>query len=616
MKKILTGAFGFLCFLTLSAQSQPGNLLQLESEIEKVLEETGTAGAGIVLADSTGPIYIKGLGLATKRPEIPADENTMFRIGSTSKMFVALSILKLQELGKVSLKDKIRDLVPEVEFKNQWSDDTPILVEHLLEHTTGWDDIHLCEYAHNDSTPASLKEGIDFHPHSRTSRWKPGTRTAYCNSGPPVAAYIVQKLSGMDYEEFVNQTFFEPMGMESMTFRLSDNYRNYGATLYINGLRQPYWHIIMRPSGSINASATDMSRMLMFFLYRGKIDSSQIISEASLTRMEQQKTTPGAKAGLENGYGLANYTNSYRHFVYRTHGGSVNAGQADFSYLPEQKVGYVIMINGNSGDAMRRIADLIKEYQLGHLPEQTFGSKPGFDFSQLDISGYYTPINPRTQMLSFIQEISGTKKVYVSDSSVVVRNIGGGSRQVFYPIGDDRFISGETGNVAMVKAEDPLAGEVLHIGWQVLKPISAVIANGRMALALLWIVSVLLGLILGLYWGIRFLMNKIPKGSNVRIRLWPLAWNGLLVISFFFLMFGSTDLFDMLGKPGFVSITITVLTVLYAIATILSIIDIFKMKRNEIHPSVYWFCFVICLLNFSAMIFLLFEGVIGLRTWA
>ena len=138
-------------------------------------------------------------------------------------MFVSLAILKLQEQGLVSLKDKVRDLVPEIEFKNPWSKTAPVLVEHLLEHTTGWDDIHLTEYALND--PAlSLKQGLDYHPHSRTSRWMPGTRMAYCNSGPPVAAYIVEKITGQTFEDYVEEHFFQPMGMESMTFFASEAY--------------------------------------------------------------------------------------------------------------------------------------------------------------------------------------------------------------------------------------------------------------------------------------------------------------------------------------------------------------------------------------------------------
>ncbi len=105
---------------------------ELKAGIEYILEDTNTPGAAIAMVSGDSVIMSSGFGLADKEKGIESDENTMFRIGSTSKMFVALSILKLQEEGKVNLKDKVRDLVPEIEFQNKWAATNPILVEHLF----------------------------------------------------------------------------------------------------------------------------------------------------------------------------------------------------------------------------------------------------------------------------------------------------------------------------------------------------------------------------------------------------------------------------------------------------------------------------------------------------
>ncbi len=205
----------------------------------------------------------------------------------------------------MSLDDKLSDLAPEIEFENEWESTDPVRIVHLLEHTTGWDDIHLPEYGHNDATPATLKEGLDFHPHSRVSRWKPGSRMTYCNAGPPVAAYILQKITGQDFEDYVQENFFAPMGMQTMTYRLSADVEAKGVTLYDNrNTPQDYWHIIMRPSGSINSSTTDMQKLVSFFVNRGAVDGEQLISLASLQRMERVESTPAAAAGQEVGYGL------------------------------------------------------------------------------------------------------------------------------------------------------------------------------------------------------------------------------------------------------------------------------------------------------------------------
>jgi CubicO group peptidase (beta-lactamase class C family) len=101
----------------------------------------------------------------------------------------------------------------------------------------------------------TVKQGLDFHPHSRTSRWPPGTRHAYCNSGPPVAAYIVEKVTGERFEDYVARTFFTPIGMPSTSYFRTKRYEEHGATLYQGASPQEYWRILHRPSGSINSSA-------------------------------------------------------------------------------------------------------------------------------------------------------------------------------------------------------------------------------------------------------------------------------------------------------------------------------------------------------------------------
>lgn len=185
---------------TVKEKSPPTNLSELKSAIATLISENKVPAIAIAMIDDKGPIWIDAIGKANIEKGIDADKNTLFRIGSTSKMFVALSVLKLVEEGKLSLSDKLMDLAPEISYQNRWQDSHPIRIVHLLEHTAGWDDIHLAEFAHNDPTPATLKQGLDYHPHSRVSRWPPGTRMSYANSGSAVVAYIIEKTTGMNFE--------------------------------------------------------------------------------------------------------------------------------------------------------------------------------------------------------------------------------------------------------------------------------------------------------------------------------------------------------------------------------------------------------------------------------
>ncbi len=187
----------------------------------------------------------------------------------------------------------------------------PITLAHLLEHISGFDDLHMNEYALGDPD-INLIDALNYNPSSRKSRWRPGTYSSYSNANPPIVAHVIENKTGKTFENFVADTFFDPIGMPTADYRLTPEVESLLATGYQgNGPNQKpvdYWHIIMRPSGSINASAKEMGRFVQFFLNRGVTEQGRVLSEESLRRMESPETGYAAKAGLDFGYGLNNYT--------------------------------------------------------------------------------------------------------------------------------------------------------------------------------------------------------------------------------------------------------------------------------------------------------------------
>src|SRR6516164_3415433 len=267
---VLIGVLAAFCLA--AEKDQPikpaQSIAELQQQLEKILKDKHVPGVSVAIVKRDGPEWVTGLGLADVASGTRATADTQFRIGSTSKAFASLSILKLANEGKLSLLDPAHKLVPEVWFENRWEATDPVLVVDLLEHTTGWDDLHLREYAKEAPATMGLREGLDYDHHSRISRWRPGTRMAYCNSGPAVAAYVVEKVTGERFEDYVQQNFFDPIGMKTATYfepksGLTNLYHADGKTPY------PYWHILYRPSGAINASAKDMASYVQFFLNRG-----------------------------------------------------------------------------------------------------------------------------------------------------------------------------------------------------------------------------------------------------------------------------------------------------------------------------------------------------------
>lgn len=609
-----------LLYATLSSvqaqeKSTPGTVAELKIAIEKVLEQTKTPAVGLALINRDSSVWISALGKANIEHNIKATENTMFRIGSTSKMFVSLAILKLQEEGRVSLRDKVKDLVPEIEFKNPWSKTSPIVVEHLLEHTTGWDDMHLVDYALNDPN-LTLKEGLDFHPDSRTSRWIPGTRMSYCNSGPPVAAYIIEKITGQTFEDYIQEHFFEPMGMEHMTYFASDQYKLLGATLYKDGEPQKYWNISVRPSGAINASPKDMANMLQFFINRGRVDSLQLISEASLKRMETPTSSTGAKAGLEYGYGLSNYSSSHKRFVYRSHNGGVNGGLTDFSYLPEHKLGYAVMINSGNTNALSRITKLIREFQTKYIRDGEIGRSKIEPNQEHTIAGYYVPINPRIQMNYYLERILNVKHIWTKDNYTIIKGLFGGWPQIHISVEDRKYLVTETGKVSMVQVIDPLAGEVVHYGSQVLKRVSPLLVFGQLILGVAWIVGSITSLFLGIFWSIRYLKRKIPVSPALSVLVWPFVASLVLLISIILNFLSFSNPIELLGTMNFLSVSIMLLGICFALASAWSVVNVINKRKAIIDKYIYWHSVIVSGLHVTVTSYLLWYGLIGLQTWS
>jgi CubicO group peptidase (beta-lactamase class C family) len=308
------------CFAQTKKEETPKpaqSIEELQKQLEKILKDSHIRGMAVAIVHRDGPEWIAGLGKSDIAADRATTPETLFRIGSTSKAFASLSILKLVNEGKISLDDPVRKLVPEIWFENQWEATDPVRVVDLLEPTTGWDDMHLRVYA-KDAPNMGLREGLDYAHHSQTSRWRPGTRMAYCNSGPPVAGYIVEKITGQHFEDYVSQNFFQPIGMTTATYfqpttaTLTTLYHSDGKTPYA------YWNILLRPAGSINASAKDMAAYVQFYLNRGTVNGVQVVPASSIDRMEIPTRTWAAKEGLKAGYGLSYYWTINDGFVPRS----------------------------------------------------------------------------------------------------------------------------------------------------------------------------------------------------------------------------------------------------------------------------------------------------------
>ncbi len=593
---------------------------ELRQQIEKILKDTHTPEVSIAIVHKDGPEWVAGVGLADVATDRATTADTLFRIGSTSKAFTALSILILVDQGKLSLDDPVHKLAPELWYENRWESSNPIRVVHLLEHTTGWDDMHLREYAKNAPPTMTTLQGLDYDHHSRISRWPPGTRMAYCNSGPPSAAYIVEKLTGQRIEDFVQQNLFLPIGMKTASYFPPS--AGAGTTLYHNDGKTPYpyWNILLRAAGSINASANDMAAYVQFYLNRGAVSGKQLVPSADIDRMEVPATTWAAKDGLKAGYGLSNYTTVEDGFVYHGHNGGVEGGLTDMSYMPEYGVGYFYSINAGNGDAFDKIGKAIRAYITNKLEKPVIPPPTPLPANSADYGGFYEIDSPRVQMLHFLDRLASLIWIRFNDGKLLVTDLGDWN-DTFIPVTGAQFRHVPKDDPAepistLVLLTPNNEGRFVEGFGAVMKRIPTWLAVTEILAVLFVMLSMFAILIYAPFWLLGGISARRRRPAERSMRFWPLiAVLSLITMVGTFVVSGN-DIIARMGNFTGWSLTIFLSTLLFGVASIASVVVALRGPKEGVRPGVRRFSRIVSTALLIATVYLGYWGVIGVRTWA
>ncbi len=596
-----------------SAQS----ITELRQQLGKILNDSHTPGLCVAIVRRSGPELVAGLGESNVAAHQAATNETLFRIGSISKAFVSLSILKLVNEGKVSLQDPVHKLVPEVSFGNRWEATDPVRVADLLEHTTGWDDIHLRESV-KDAKGMTLREGLDYDRPSRISRWRPGTRMAYSNSGPPVAAYIVEKITGQRFEDYVTQNFFLPIGMKTATYfeqpspPLTFLYHSDGKTPY------PYWNMPLRPAGAINASAADMAAFIQFLLSRGEADGTQVMSPASIDRMEYPTRTWEAQQGLKAGYGLSNYTSVHDGFVYHGHNGGEDGGLAELAYLPEYGVGCFYSINAGNGRAFEKIGAAIRAYIERGLPRPVAPFPGSLPADAADYEGWYEPVSPRNEFMHYSERLVGRHRMWFEHGNMVFSNLIGTAKEAFVPVSGEHFrYLPQQGPPEPVATAELIAlnseGRFVAIDGITWKRVPTWMAAAEIAVISWFWFAFYAILLYAPFWILGGLIIKRRRSAERALRVWPLV--AVLSLIVYFTLWASAGNSE-LGRLTTWSLGLFFSTVAFGVASVASALSLWLARKREIRRSVRWFSVAVTSALLIAASYLAYWGIIGIRTWA
>ena len=314
MKRMVFKIFLILFFLLVPFLSNSQILEKeqvgvLKDSLMHIINNSKHIGVSIAIVNKDSIIWAGGFGKYDNKQNKPVNDNTVFRLGSVTKSFTALAIMKLVEENKVSLNTRVIDILPEIKIENKWEITNPVTIENLLEHTSGFDDMHFSAFVNVNHEVLSPFEQIKKYQKSFVSRWEPSTRFSYSNANYAMLGYIIYKLTGIQYEEYVRQNILLPLGMIHTVFEHKINTDNYASGYVLDNDElieiDPLLQLVGNASGGISSTSEDMTKFLQFWLNKGRVGTQQILKEMTIDEILKPNSTLAATAGLQMGYGKA-----------------------------------------------------------------------------------------------------------------------------------------------------------------------------------------------------------------------------------------------------------------------------------------------------------------------
>jgi CubicO group peptidase (beta-lactamase class C family) len=548
----------------------PQTLEQLDERLAKQFKDDGIPGAAVAVVEDGALAFVKGYGLADKAKGVAVTPDTVFRAGSISKSLTGIAIMTAVQDGKLSLDSRLRDLAPEVKFANPWEQTDPVRLVHLLEHTTGWPDISL-RVLTTDRKDWTLQRGVQESSPEFVCRWKPGRFAIYNNAGPAVAGLVLERASGEGFDAYMRERVLRPMGIATGDFELTPELASRLSKSYASdGSETPFQHIILGPSGSLDTSARELSQLVRFYLGRGTVDGREILTPASVERLERGESTLASASGFaEYAYGLGNIAFPDTGATFRGHNGGIDSFSSVYGYSQAAKAGYVLLANGGGGvNIAQPAAQLVQAYLTRKLPHWPVATA-GVDAADLAAAaGVYRSITPSNTLTHPYQEILGLRWVKAGQGRLVV----GGHD--YFPAGGRVFgrADRETPSFAFVEADgrtyrlQVITAAVKERPWRV-AAIAAVLG--------LLVLGALVGLLMSPIWLVAGLRGRLGARGGAGVRLLPLlAVIALLVtfgLPFGYLVSGAIPEALRLAHPGPYSYAILASSLLFPLLALLGL---------------------------------------------
>lgn len=320
----------------------------LDGIVPYAIRSGDIAGATVSVVADGQVLFAKGYGFAdmkTRRPVVA--DRTLFRPGSISKTFTWTAVMQLVQAGKLDLD---RDVNAYLDFRIPEKFGKPITLRNLMTHTPGWEDTIAGAFVESPKDLVPYREYLVKHLPAQI--FPPGKVVAYSNYGAMLAGYIVQRVSGEPYDEYIAHHIFQPLGMMHSTFdqplppALAKD-MSQGYTRASDAKPVPFEDIEIAPAGSLTSTAVDMTHFMIAQLEGGSYDGASIMSPETTRLMHtpQSRMAPGM-----NGFALGFYQENRNGLRIIGHAGDTAAFHSDMHLLLDKHVGFFISLNSLGKD--------------------------------------------------------------------------------------------------------------------------------------------------------------------------------------------------------------------------------------------------------------------------
>ncbi|PZR72620.1 MAG: serine hydrolase [Chthoniobacterales bacterium] len=484
----------------------------LDGLIPTSLQRGDVAGAVVVVVKDGAVLLAKGYGYSDVAAHKPVDpDRTLLRPGSVSKLFVWTAVMQQVEQGKLDLD---ADVNTYLDFQIPSFHDKAMTLRDLMTHTGGFDE---------DGRALIVTKPKDLHSLEETlKRWipplvtAPGSTPAYSNYGCSLAAYIVQRVSGELFDDYVERHIFGPLDMKYSTFRqpVPERLLPFLANVYklASGEPQPFEIVTLAPVGALSASGGDMGRFMIAHLQKGAFESNRILQEATAVKMHG---TPRDMIAPLNRMLLGFYENNINGHRVISHAGDMQFSHAELSLFVDDGVGLYICTNSlgkeGAGAFIRSILfrEFSDRYFPGSWPEGTVDAKTAKADAAL-VAGRYLFTRRSHESFFSITDLLGQIKVVREKDSISVPAIKGldGQAKKWKEIAPFVWRNVEGGDRIAAKVEN---GRVLRIGYDpypfmLLEPVSGLLLAGW--LLPLWVVSLVVLVLAALAWPLSALIRR------------------------------------------------------------------------------------------------------------